>query len=572
MSSLPRRAAGFGLVFSLLISLALLIPTSSQGIDESEILYLHVLFTSDIHGYVAPFDATWMNPDFPPPMGGGASAATYVKKVRERIQADPNAAMLLIDAGDCWQGSPVGTLTEGKVMVDFYNALDYDFIAVGNHEFDAGWERVRAMSGELAQPMVSCNILNAETGELVDWVVPYRVFERHGLRIGLIGAITPGTEQMAFKDNIAGLEFAPLAPTVEHYREILRTQEEVDLVMLVVHDGLPHPSQLDSEWERVLDREREGEDLYRTADGALELAHVIRGVPVMFGGDTHQGYQEPWIDPYSHVMFFEPYAKGTAVGHAILKIHRETGEVLGHEPIRRDGALITTFEDQYWPDPEMQEVLRPWIEEVEVGLKEVVGRSEVELIRAGRSNSVMGNFVTECMRAAFDADLAFSNVGGLRTDLGRGPITMGEIQELLPFGNSLAVVEMDGRMVRRIFERKAGSRSSGIYFSGATIAVDPSAPEGERLLECDIAGGPLRPDQIYRVVTSDYLLDGNSGFDFLTGLPAERVTYTQFLTRDAVIQYLQQNSPVSPRVDGRFREERGGEMASHLRDWARSDS
>lgn len=560
------------LLLSLLCVFVASASFAQEGIDDSSMLRLHVLFTSDIHGYIGSFPATWMNPDFPPPIGGGASAATYIKKVRERLAGDPNAAVLLLDGGDCWQGSPVGTITEGSVMVDFYNTLGYDLVAVGNHEFDAGWQNARELSQGLAKPMVSCNILDAKTGELVDWVQPYRIFERDGLKIGVIGAITVGVEHMAFKENIEGLMFAPIAPSVEKYRDILKEEKGVDLVLLVVHDGLPHVSQLESEWARVQAESAKGGDMRENAQGALELAHVIEGIPAMFGGDTHQGYQEPWIDPYTHTLFFEPFARGTAVGHAILLVDRETGEVTGYELPRRDGALVSLFEDQFWPDQEMSDALEPWITAVNAQLGEVVGRSETPLLRAGKSNNAMGNFVSEAMRSTFDADFAFTNAGGLRTDLRRGDITLGDIQELLPFGNAMVVAEMDGRMIRRIVDRKSSRRSGGMYQSGLKIVVDPDAESGERVLSCLVGGAPLQPDKIYRVVTTDYLMDGNSGFDFLTTLPAAAISYTQILTRDGVVRYLRQNSPVRPRADDRYREEPDGEMESYLRNWGPSES
>ena len=131
----------------LLASLAALVAVAAPvPAQESDVLELHLLFTADIHGYVAAFPATWMNPNFPPPIGGGASAATYLKKIRARVEADPEAELLLMDAGDCWQGAPVGTLTEGRAVTDYFNALGFDLVAMGNHEFDHGWQEARAFS------------------------------------------------------------------------------------------------------------------------------------------------------------------------------------------------------------------------------------------------------------------------------------------------------------------------------------------------------------------------------------------------------------------------------------------
>jgi len=144
---------------------------------------------------------------------------------------------------------------------------------------------------------------------------------------------------------------------------------------------------------------------------------------------------------------------------------------------------------------------------------------------------------------------------------------VGDVLRVLPFGNALVVVEMDGRTLRRIFERKSGRGSSGVSQSGAKVTVDPDADDGQRVLELTVGGEPVQADRIYRVVTTDYLMEGNSGLDFLAEIPPDQLNYTQMLTRDAVTRYLQTQSPVRPRRDERWTERSGGEVAAYLRGW-----
>ncbi len=545
------------------LGLALLLLAVKPALAE-DVAIIHLVFTNDIHGYVDPRGATFMNPNFPPPLGGGASAARYLKELRASIEGDPNQAVLLVDAGDTWQGSPVGTITEGRVMADYFNELGYDAVTVGNHEFDKGKDVAISLS-EGIEPQFICANIYDENDKLVDWIQPYRIVEKAGLRIGIIGAATPGTVDMAFEENVEGLHFGDIIPAVEKQRDILLNEELCDFVMLVVHEGLPFDAE--EEWKELLARRSDVAQMKAKVHGAMDLAHLVENVPVIVGGHTHRGYREPWIDPYTHNMVFETFGNGSSVGHAILRVDRETGLILGYDTPRRDGVLVTLFEDEWWPEAKMAERLAPHIEEANEGLSEVVGRTTVELARRGKSNSVMGNFVTDAMRDAFKADWAFSNTGGLRTDLSRGNITAGDLLRLLPFGNSLVVVEMEGRMICQILDRKASRRSSGLFQSGAKVVVDPDAPEYRRLLEVEIAGGPIDPDRLYKVVTVDYLMEGNSGLDFLAQIPPDRAQYTQLLTRDALSRYLQRNSPVSPRVDDRFREERDGQVAPYLQTW-----
>lgn len=548
-------------ILPILITLVL-VPAARA---EEGLSRIHLIFTSDIHGYVDPRDATFINPNFPPPIGGGASAARYVERLRDAIAGDPTQDVLLVDSGDVWQGSPVGTLTDGRVMEAYFNQLDYDAVVCGNHEFDKGRWLPERMAEQMQHPWVACNVIDTSTGELVDWVEPYRVVEKAGIRVGIIGANTPGTEHMAFEENIRGLEFAPLLPSIEKWRDHLLAEEDVDFIVLLVHEGLPFDKE--EAWEELKQRKEAGESIRADVENAMDLAHVLRDVPVIMGGHTHQGNRWPWVDPYTSNMVFQPFANGSAIGHAILLVDRSTGTLMGYEAPQRDGVLISLWEDEWWPEAEMEAALKPYLDEVNEGLSVVVGRSATELTRRGRSNSPMGNFVTEAMRSSFDADWAFSNTGGLRTDIPAGDVTVGDLMRLLPFGNAMVVVEMEGRMIREILERKGSRGSSGLYQSGIQWVADPLAEHGERVLAATIGGEPLRPDQLYTVVCSDYLMEGNSGFGLLTNIPSERTSYTQLLIRDAVQRYLQENSPVAPRADDRFREERGGEMAAYLRGW-----
>jgi len=299
----------------------------------------------------------------------------------------------------------------------------------------------------------------------------------------------------------------------------------------------------------------------------MVIAHVLEGVPVIVGGHTHRGYRSPWIDPVTQAMVLETFGNGSSLGHIVLDFDRTTKQIVGWEPPRRDGLLVTLFEDEWWPDEDMRGRLRPYIETAQQGLDVKVGTSRVELTRRGGANSPMGNLVTAAMQEETRADFAFTNLGGLRTDLAMGNLTVGDLLKVMPFDNTLCVVKMKGAMIRAIFERKGGRASQGIGFSGAQVTVDPDAPEGRRVKELLIGGKPIERDTVYRVCTTDYLMDGNSGLGFLAEIPQDQVEFTQTLDRAALSHYVEKHSPVSPRVDDRWRERKGAPEAEYLRNW-----
>lgn len=554
---------GFALKQALVA--AVLLAATAQSV-AADVVRLHLVWTNDIHGHVAPEGAWFMNPNFPPPLGGGASAARYIQRLRAEVAAAPNTGMLLVDAGDTWQGAPVGTLTQGVVMEHYFDALAYDIVVPGNHEFDKGKDVAIRMAGAMNQKFVCSNIFITGTDSLVDWCEPYRVIERAGVRIGLVGATTPGTAQMAFEENIVGLEFRPLLPEIEKWRDYLLAENKADIVFAVVHEGLPFDPDL--EWKELQARIAAGEDIRANVHGAMDLAHVLTGIPVVVGGHTHRGYREPWIDPVTATIVLETFGNGSSLGHVVLQYDRATRSIVGWEAPRRDGVLVTLFEDELWPEDAVQDRLQPFVEETQKGLDVKVGASRVELTRRGGSNNPMGNLVTEAMRAETKADFAFTNLGGLRADIPAGDITAGEVLRVLPFDNSLVVVQMPGRMIRQIFERKSRRGSSGIAQSGAQVVVDPDAPEGERVRELLIGGEPLDPDHVYRVATTDYLMEGNSGLSFLAQTPPDKIEYTQTVDRIALLHYLEGNSPVAPHVDDRWRERSKVPLAPYLASWS----
>jgi 2',3'-cyclic-nucleotide 2'-phosphodiesterase (5'-nucleotidase family) len=406
---------------------------------------------------------------------------------------------------------------------------------------------------------------------VVDWCQPTLMLRFQGVKIGVIGIITPATAKMSFPDNVAGLEFLPMAETIATYRDRLREQG-ADLIFLAIHEGLPYDPE--AGWRNIAEADETairsessgayGSNYSYGGMNLMELVNAVSGIDFAVGGHTHRGYPEPWIDPVNHTLCFETYGNGSSVGHVILEIDRATRTLVGYDVPHDRGTLVTLFEDELWPDREIGEVIQPWHEETEAELEKVVGRAAANFTRGSAGSNEVGFLVTDAMREHFDADFAFQNLGGLRADISAGPITARDIFAVLPFGNELVVVEMDGRTIRRIIERKLGGSGSGIVVSGARVVYDLERPEWDRVVELEVGGAPWDPDRIYAAVCTNFLMEGNSGLDFLTTIPAARVTPTQVTTAEAVERYLELHSPVSPANDGRWIERRGQKQAVYL--------
>ena len=571
--SLKRAQLMLTLVIFLIGSLSALAVMGAEkpeAEEDSGILRLHLMWTNDVHGHIGPEQARFMNPAFPPPLGGGASAARYIKQIRAEAAA-AGEEVLLVDVGDMFQGTPIGSKTMGTAVIEYFNAIGYQLAVPGNHDFDMGRENTERLARMSDFPWLACNLVEESTGEIVDWCRPYLMLDFQGIKIGVVGIITPSTKSMSFPQNVAGLEFQDMEVKLAEYRDIVKA-EGADIVFLAIHEGLPFDPEegwknLTGSTQAETDSEEQGTFGSNHSYGGMnlmELVNKVPGIDFAVGGHTHRGYHEPWIDPINHTMCFESFGNGSSIGHAILLIDRESRTLLGYEGSHDRGTLITLFEDEIWPDEEIAEVIRPHQEKAEAELNKVVGTSAVALGRGDAGSNLIGNLVTDAMREYFDADFAFQNLGGLRADLPAGDLTARDIFGVLPFGNELVLVEMDGRMVRRVIERKLRGTSNGICASGPDITFDTGRPDWDRVVSLTFQGEPWDPDRIYKVVCTNFLMEGNSGLDFLTLIPADKITPTQITTAEVVEHYLKENSPVRPRIDTRWVEKAGQEQAKYL--------
>lgn len=520
------------------------------NILTADVLLLDIMFTNDIHGGIDRYPATFMNPEFPPMLGGGGAAAAYINRVRSKQSTRRDH--LLIDTGDFFQGHPVGTMTQGKAVIEYFNMIGYDLTVVGNHEYDIGEEELIETYRDAEFPILSCNIYRRGTDELVDYVQPYVIFEKMGVKIGVIGVTTTDTAQMSFSDHIKDVEFKPAKAAVEKYVKILREQEKVDLIIVAGHMGLPYDPE--PAYKARYDSNKEPSER-RWGYDAQEIAHEVEGIDVFFGGHMHKGFAEAWEDPITHTLVFQGYAYGSNVGHVILKIDAETKTLMGYDtPAIREGVLVTLFEDQFIADAEISERIDELQAIAEEGMDEVIGEAAIYLTRVDSGpQSLIGNLVCEAMLDYAQADFSFLNLGGIRADINAGPITYRDVFDVMPFDNQIVSMEVDGKFLKEIIEMRVSGSRHGLRVAGIEVVINRRNDNYDRVTSLLIGGEPWQADKIYQVATTDFLLQGNAGLVMLTKLPEEKITRFEMDLRDAIINYIKKNSPVRTKIDNRWK-------------------
>ncbi len=537
------------------------------GIALAEDLRLDIMWSNDVHGGIDRAQATFMNPDFPPQLGGGASAATLIKEVRS--WQSPNRESLLLDVGDFFQGRPVGTVTKGKSVIEYMNLIGYEAMTLGNHEFDIIQDELIPTLALAEFPIISCNVVDAETGELLPYITPYIVLEKMGLKIGILGMTTTDTELMSFPEHIKGIKFINEKESLTKYVKILREDEGVDIVIVLGHAGIPY----DPEAGYLSRYDTKGTPRYpvRTANwgyDAQELAREVDGIDLFIGGHIHKGFPEPWIDPVTHTMVVQGYAYGSNLGIITLKIDPDTKTVSGWEtPALREGAMITLFEDQFFPDPEASELIEHYVSIAEEGMDEIVGYAGSHLSRTNvDAQSPMGNMIVDAMRYMVDADFSFLNLGGVRAEIKNGAVSYRDIFEVMPFDNLLITFQCDGRLLKRIIETRVEGSRAGLIVSGVNVVYSRKRPNFDRVTSLMIGGEPWDPDKIYTVATTDFLMQGNAGLTLLMNVPQEDINNQQINLRDALVHYFKNKSPVTSKVDNRWKRDDNSTKARWMKE------
>ncbi len=521
----------------------------------AEPVRLTLVGTNDFHGWVMPHRATL--PDGQQVEEGGAALfASYVARLRE----DNPGGVLLLDGGDLFQGTLASNLVEGAIVVDVYNLLGYTAVAIGNHEFDYGpvgpgpvatrpdEDPLGALKARVAQakfPFLSANV-REQDGRHPAWLGNdgTTVVTVKGVKVGLLGLSTLQTPQTTHPVNVASLKFESLADAAKEAARSLREQG-AEVVVAVAHAGgkcadLANPRDTsgcvkdDGEIYAVLDALPEGAvDAVVAGHTHQVMGHFFGDVPVIetTGMARSFGVVDLYVDPSTHRVLPER----TRIQAAIPVCGAVDATLKTCDPLKlrdaKDVRMVpATFLGQpVTPDARVEALVAPAEARVEEEQRRPVGvRSQARMPQVYEGESALGNLIADAMREEAHADVAVMNAGGIRADLPQGPLTFGKLYEILPFDNSLAVMDLGADELRRFLALAYGGRKGVFAVSGVEVTLG-ACPGPERLRGVTLPGGkPLDAKATYRVAVPDFLLRGGDGVGPLTStLPRERISLLQ---------------------------------------------
>jgi len=485
---------------------------------------LTILYTNDMHAQLEPIRAGWL-PGSPRVGGMGALAGL------ERRLGAGRDDVLLVDSGDLLTGPAVSTYTRGAAPFDLLEAMGYDAMALGNHEFDYGVPRLEELVGGTRVPVLAANVFWRRSGRR--FARPWVIVRRAGLRIGIVGVIGADAAEVTLPEHVRDLEFREPAEVLAAL--VPRLRQRVDLVVVLAHQGRTGPMQLDAEAHP---------ELQRDVDADLRLAAAVPGIDVLVGGHAHRGLDPPLVEPTHGTIVVQTYGHTTTLGVLELEVDPGSGRVA-----RFEGRLERVWSDRETPPPEVARRLAHWREVVARIAAEPVAEASAPIVRRYAGASPLGNLVTDLMRRATGAEVALYNAGGLRADLPAGTITRGDVTSALPFDNRLVVVRLRGAALRAALEQGLSEEHGMLQQSGMRVRYDPSAPPGRRLVSVTVGGAPLEDDREYTVATIDFLVQGGDGYRSLReARPVRRSTER---LDELVVRWLRAAGRVTPVEDGR---------------------
>ena len=563
-----------------------------QSTDPNQVT-IAVVGINDFHGHILPTERKLSNGTVV--KSGGASAlAGMINRLKEEM----NGRILIVDAGDEWQGTIESNEVKGATVVQFFNQLGVRVAAIGNHEFDFSVPEMQKRFKEAKYPYVASNIYwKKNKKKRVHWdnVFPSRLIDVDGIKVGVIGVSTqqtPGTTRYEF---VKDFEFTNGVKPVEEQSQKLK-KDGANLVLVTAHAGTQCKDEMGLKtWNLWAEATPQS-----TCDSKQEIYQLAQDLPEgtingIISGHTHQITHHfinhlPVIQDESYNQFFNViYYTFNRTTHdlipALTKIEGlvpicdQFFEGTDHCDARRLGKTESpkTVPATFHGKPIIHDVgIDAWLKPIEANTEkyrqEVLATSDLPLTHFRDKEGALGNLVADVLREAAHTDFSMVNSGGIRTPLDAGPITYDGIFRVLPFDNLLNVVKVNGKQLKLMYQIATAGSHGIVGFSGLRLTLIPYNKEvekvdlnhdgklenweGKRLVKIETSDGePIDDKKIYTVATFDFLVNGGDDmYWFMKQLPEKNINRkTARYCRDLVVEYLKRvkhiNTAEHPLVD-----------------------
>ena len=480
-----------------------------------------LLFTNDVESAYDPIPAFWLEDQ--EMIGGIAEMTSLIREIR---RSEPN--VFLFDSGDIFTGA-LAKLTEGRLAFELMISMGYDAMAIGNHEFEYGHEVFSWQKNRAPFPVLGANFFYKDTTH--PYAQAHAIIERDGVRIGVIGIMGQDAVSAIIPSFIAPLDVTVPAAAVQ--RSVDELRDQVDLIVLLTHQGKTAPMQTDAESDPRLQRD---------IDADINLAGSVRGVDVLFAGHADAGTPKPIVHDQTGTLIMQTYGQATHLGYLRLTLDSESRKITAHE-----GRLIPVDPAVHKPDPAISRKLaeyRKAFPEIRV----VVGKTAVRMNRRYIEESDVGHLFADAIMEAAQADVAFVHSGSLRKDIPSGDVRLVDILDTYPFVDDIIVKQMSGEQIRRALEQSFTLERGLLQIAGLKVTYDLAQPNGQRVVTIEHKGTALADTDVLSVAAPGFLAEGGDLYTVFAESAAIRNTGT---VSDAATAYFAKRDIVAVPPSGR---------------------
>lgn len=553
-------------LFASVLCIASITGSTAQ---EEKTIKLRIIETSDVHGCFFPYNFIERNEA----KGSLARVSSYVNKLRREYGKN----VILIDNGDILQGQPscyysnfVAT-DKPNIVSKIYNYMGYDAATFGNHDVEPGHAVYDKWVGEVDCPILGANIIDTSNG--LPYVKPYTIIERDGVRVAVLGMLTPAIPNWLENKIWSGLKFEDIEQSAKKWIAYLKKNEKPDVIVGLFHSG----------WDGGIVTSEYKED------AAKATAENVDGFDIIFFGHDHRARKADVKSPSGkNVLCLDPSNNAINVSDAEIIITKKNGKVVG-KSISGDVKDITT-------QPIDEEYVKHFANDIEevkkyVGQKIGVMGKTMYTRDSFFGSSMFIDLVHNLQLQITKADISFNAPLQFNATIKEGPLYMSDMFKLYRYENKLCVLRMTGEEIRRHLEmsydlwvntmkdkddhimlldkrnttdmQKFGFKNMTFNFdsaAGINYVVDVTKPDGEKVKILSMDNGKkFDPNKWYNVAMNSYRANG--GGELLTkgaGIPKEELQKRKVYESDRDLRYylaeeIRKKGKISPKANNNWR-------------------